>query len=167
MLDCGKTTRSERPCTRVMGHSGQHGDGCCPCHPDTPVEGDGWCLACHADRRLQQPKKTMWAEARKRAKKRGLAFDLKLRDIPDFPDVCPVLGIPIVVANGKALEGSPSLDRIRPKDGYIRGNIRVISWRANLLKSNASLEELKLLVLDAEKTQRKHLLRSCISSRAN
>ena len=45
---------------------------------------------------------------------------------------------------------SPSLDRIVPELGYVKGNIRVISNRANHLKSDATLEEHRKILLDAE-----------------
>jgi hypothetical protein len=45
---------------------------------------------------------------------------------------------------------SPSLDRIDNTKGYVPGNVWVISWRANDLKRNATLEELKLLVAALE-----------------
>ncbi len=41
---------------------------------------------------------------------------------------------------------SPSLDRIDSTKGYTKGNIWVISNRANTLKNDATLSELKLLV---------------------
>lgn len=81
--------------------------------------------------------------ARMRAKKFGLPFDLVLSDIV-IPAVCPVLGIAITPGRGKRLNanGSPTVDRIVPALGYVRTNIAVISWRANRLKSDAAPEEL-------------------------
>ena len=38
---------------------------------------------------------------------------------------------------------SPSLDRIDPNKGYVKGNVQVISRLANIMKSNASPEELR------------------------
>ena len=43
------------------------------------------------------------------------------------------------------MSGVPSIDRIIPELGYVRGNIRTISLRANILRSNATFEEIALL----------------------
>lgn len=40
-------------------------------------------------------------------------------------------------------ESRPSLDRFIPANGYVIGNIRVISFRANRIKSDATLEEMR------------------------
>ena len=42
---------------------------------------------------------------------------------------------------------SPSLDQIVPGLGYVKGNVQVISHRANTLKSDGTLEEFKKLVI--------------------
>lgn len=61
-----------------------------------------------------------------------------------IPLHCPVLGLPLYRNSGGAAQGpnSPSLDRIDPALGYVRGNVKVISSRANSIKSNATPEEL-------------------------
>ncbi|SKB50487.1 hypothetical protein SAMN05660880_01353 [Luteibacter sp. 22Crub2.1] len=61
-----------------------------------------------------------------------------------IPLHCPVLGLPLYRNSGGAAQGpnSPSLDRIDPALGYVQGNVKVISSRANAIKSNASPEEL-------------------------
>ncbi len=93
----------------------------------------------------------IWCGVKKRAKKNGTEFSLELADIPVIPEYCPVLGIKII-ANKLAgpLDSSPSLDRINPKLGYIKGNVRIISNRANRIKSDATLEELKLVLKDSQ-----------------
>ncbi len=53
---------------------------------------------------------------------------------------------------------TPSLDRIDSSLGYVKGNVWVISWRANHIKTDASLEELKQLVAGLERLQRARLL---------
>jgi hypothetical protein len=59
-----------------------------------------------------------------------------------IPPVCPVLGIPIVLGEQRS-GNSPSLDRITPKLGYVPGNVRVISDKANRLKGDRTLSELQ------------------------
>ena len=85
---------------------------------------------------------------RHRAKKNGIEFTITVADIP-LPTVCPVLGIPLKVEfgiqTGKA-PGSPSVDRFDNSKGYIPGNVRVISVRANLLKKDANVEEIRRLL---------------------
>lgn len=74
--------------------------------------------------------------ARRRAKEKGIPFDLKPEDII-VPTHCPILGIPFVFTNTNGFrEDSPSLDRIVPELGYIPGNVMVISLAANRIKNN-------------------------------
>jgi hypothetical protein len=73
--------------------------------------------------------------ARSRAKKLGVAFDLSPEDII-IPAVCPFTLKPFVFGCGKLVLQSPSLDRIKPDMGYVSGNVRVISFHANTVKSN-------------------------------
>lgn len=88
----------------------------------------------------------MLTDARRRAKARGLEFDLVLDDIY-IPMLCPVLGIPLKLNNGfLSKENSPSLDRIRTNQGYTKDNIAVISHRANRLKGDATVEELSAIL---------------------
>lgn len=44
---------------------------------------------------------------------------------------------------GKPEDNSPTLDRIIPELGYVKNNIIVISFRANRIKCNATIDELK------------------------
>lgn len=83
-------------------------------------------------------------KAKTRCKKQGIAFDLTVADIP-IPDICPVLGIPIFPSSSGRTWNTPTLDRIIPEKGYIKGNVVVVSWRANSLKSDATLEEIRRL----------------------
>ena len=90
---------------------------------------------------------------KKRAKIKGMDFDLTLDDIPEIPKVCPVLNIPIIENKGehKPSDNSPSVDRIDSKKGYVKGNIRIISNRANRIKADATIEELRKVLEDYEK----------------
>ena len=76
--------------------------------------------------------------AKQRAKKSGLPFDITYKDIV-IPEFCPYLGIKLVPFSEWS---SPSLDKIIPTLGYVKGNIQVISTKANTMKNNATQEEL-------------------------
>ena len=97
------------------------------------------------NRRRDHPAVRMIQEARTRAAKKGMAFDITCADI-DFPILCPVLGIPMVRSGLPRADTAPSLDRIDTTKGYVRGNVVVISWRANRIKSDATLDELEAIV---------------------
>ena len=85
----------------------------------------------------------MFYDARKRAFRLGLPFDITPDDIT-IPEVCPVLGF--LLNKDGPRDMRPSLDRILPHAGYVRDNIRVISFRANRLKSDATCEELRAVL---------------------
>lgn len=86
----------------------------------------------------------MFYNAKTRARKLGLPFTITVDDVV-IPSHCPILGIPLFRATGRSgqTENSPTLDRVLPEKGYVRGNVIVISNRANRLKSDASIEELR------------------------
>lgn len=82
--------------------------------------------------------------AKARAAKAGVAFDLDKEYVRSIaPDTCPVLGLPFVWYGESLRPNSPSLDRLVPEKGYVRGNVAVISMRANAIKSDASVEEIE------------------------
>jgi len=85
----------------------------------------------------------MVIRARRRAKKYNVPFDVGVEDI-HIPKRCPILGIKLEHAIGRSggKPNSPSLDRVIPKLGYVRGNIQVVSGLANRLKSDATPKEL-------------------------
>lgn len=97
----------------------------------------------------------MLAAAKHRAQRDGLEFNITVEDI-HIPETCPVLGIPIFARmENKSGPGpnSPSLDRCNNDLGYIKGNVCVISHRANGLKSNGTIEEIRLVLAYMEANQ--------------
>jgi hypothetical protein len=67
-------------------------------------------------------------------------FSIDFGDI-DFPTHCPVLGMELdYFADGRE-ENSPSFDRVDPNKGYIKGNVVIMSWRANRIKNDGSAHE--------------------------
>lgn len=100
--------------------------------------------------RKRHPERLKLNLIRERARRKGLSFDLTEEDIV-YPSVCPVLGIPIKLGKEAHQDFNPSVDRVDNSKGYVKGNIRVISKRANSLKSNATIEELELILADARR----------------
>jgi hypothetical protein len=87
----------------------------------------------------------MVQQAQQRAKKTRAPFAITWEDVV-IPALCPLLGIPLLRdTHCKFHPNNPSLDRILPDKGYVPGNVWVISWRANVLKNNATLEEIERL----------------------
>lgn len=82
--------------------------------------------------------------AKARAATAGVPFSLTADDIT-IPQLCPVLGLPLLVGQSQASDHSPSLDRVVPLLGYVPGNVLVISNRANRIKNNATIQELRLV----------------------
>ena len=85
------------------------------------------------------------------AKARSLSKSLPFNITKDFlesiiPDKCPVFGTVLKFSQGYRSDGSSaSLDRMIPSLGYTIGNVRIISRRANTIKSDASVEEIEAI----------------------
>lgn len=98
--------------------------------------------------RKVSPERDIWlckkllADARRRAHRRKIAFDITIADI-DVPKRCPIFGAKLIWNAGRRRADSPSLDRIDASRGYVRDNVWVISWRANQIKSDATPAELR------------------------
>jgi hypothetical protein len=139
---------------------------CSKCHIQFPLEKFSvqktrtsgyacWCKACvvknsSMHRQNNKIKHMYWA-IKVRANKKKIEFNIGHKDLI-IPEKCPLLGIPLnEPQSGKLSKGSPSVDRFDPSKGYVKGNIWVISNRANTLKNNASIEELELLVKNLKK----------------
>jgi hypothetical protein len=89
--------------------------------------------------------KSMLSRAKARAKTKGLEFNLSAKDIY-IPEYCPMLNIKLEFYQGQGgSDNSPALDRTDSTKGYIKGNVQVISSKANRIKTNATTEEIKLV----------------------
>lgn len=127
---------------------------CTVCLKRPPEKNILTCKQCH-DRanRLQKkyrnkeeyPRLLLLSNAKTRSKQFNLPFDLCIDDIV-IPNICPILGIPLKAGNNNHLPSSPSLDRIIPELGYVRGNVCVISYKANQMKSDLTREILLKLL---------------------
>ena len=85
--------------------------------------------------------KRLVREAKYRAQKKDLDFNITYKDL-EIPYCCPVLQFELSKQGVKVGPNSPSLDRIDPTKGYVKGNVQVISHLANTMKSNATPEQL-------------------------
>lgn len=88
--------------------------------------------------REEKPKNRLLSSAKSRAKRDKVPFDLQLGDIPDW-NTCPILNVEMK----KGTRYAPSLDKIQPELGYVKGNIQVISHKANAMKQDATRDELE------------------------
>lgn len=93
-----------------------------------------------------------YRDTKRRAKRDGVPFSLTLDwFVENTPERCPVLGIKLCQGADSPRDLSPSVDRLVPERGYVPDNCRIISWRANRLKSNATPEELMAVALWLQK----------------
>lgn len=113
------------------------------------------CKSCSAkkakierDRRKNnwkhKPSLAMLNNSKQRAKKSNMEHNLLFEDIV-IPEYCPVLGIKLETGDRKTHYNAPSIDRIDNKKGYTKDNIIIMSTKANMLKKDATLEELILM----------------------
>lgn len=104
------------------------------------------------NKRFAESRRELLKRSRRNAKDKGVPFEIKLSDII-IPRYCPVFGIELKPQRGIRSKASPSLDRVIPVLGYVPGNVEVVSWRANRLKSDATLEEIAIIAAYYEKLE--------------
>ena len=148
-LEEGHQTYQGKPCK--YGHPGLRATKSGECIECIPIRRKAYALAHVKERATSMEKwrnnnlaRALWSQAMNRAKRTGVDFTISPGDV-DVPETCPVLGVRLRINRGKRQDDSPSLDRLDNAFGYIPGNVRVISWRANRLKSDATPAELSAL----------------------
>lgn len=94
--------------------------------------------------RKHSPEVLMYRGVKSRAKRFNIPFNIELNDIV-YTEYCPLLNIKLDLSinKGRPRYNSPSLDKINPTLGYVKGNIWVISYKANTMKNNATPIELE------------------------
>jgi len=106
-----------------------------------------YCKECDKQRVYSRDKrKILINAAKKRAKDTNLDFNLDINDII-LSQYFPFLGIELQFNHTNARDNSYSIDRIDPNKGYIKGNIQIISFKANTIKNNASLSDIEKVYL--------------------
>lgn len=88
------------------------------------------------------PESMLLYRAKENAKKRNLEFDLDIEDIV-VPTHCPLLNYELNHDVMSAYNPTKaSIDRIDSSKGYVKGNVQVLCHRANVMKADATPEEL-------------------------
>jgi len=88
-----------------------------------------------------------------RAKAKNLPFNITeeyVKSITPKDMICPALGIKMNTSV-EDLDSKPSLDRLVPEKGYVKGNVIVVSFRVNRIKTDATPEELMKVAIFYEK----------------
>ena len=92
----------------------------------------------------------LFMSAQARAKKKKLEFSIEYEDV-HIPEICPILGIKInkfledTSQSNESRASSPSLDRIDSSKGYVKGNVAVISYKANVIKGQGTAEQHRMI----------------------
>lgn len=101
----------------------------------------------------EDPVYSLFVRAKERAKKRNILFDIDkeyLKSIYPKNNRCPILDIDFQLGFlneiKKNKDYAPSLDRIIPDKGYVKGNLVIVSFIANRVKNNVSVETLEKIV---------------------
>jgi len=94
--------------------------------------------------------------ARKRARDLNLEFNIDLSDII-IPQYCPILGVELI-KSGNYSDNQPSLDRVDSSKGYVKGNVAIVSLRANRLKQDATIDELEGIIKYIKNQTAKNIL---------
>ena len=90
--------------------------------------------------------------AKARAKRKKITFDISWEDIKIVTH-CPVLGIAMEPGHVGGKMQSYSLDRIDNAKGYVKGNVALISHRANSYKGDMTIEQVRNLLRYMEQAE--------------
>jgi hypothetical protein len=84
------------------------------------------------------------------ATRRSLPFDLTIEYVAELlrPMRCAVTGVELVIDDAGARNGlQPSVDQIRPGEGYLQSNVRIVSWIFNRAKGTGTDREVLAMAL--------------------
>lgn len=87
----------------------------------------------------------LYGSSKKRAQQKGLEFNLTLEYLYSLlqkAEICPYLSYKLICSFTKA-DAEMSLDRKDSSKGYTKDNVQIISYKGNLMKSNATSRELR------------------------
>mgnify|MGYP006290562023 CR=1 FL=1 len=118
------------------------------------------CLSCCKARKLLETAtkfghlKSLMTKYKRRAKDLSVQFDLDIVYLESIAcDFCPIFNTKLNWGRGKGFDVlySPSLDRLDPNKGYVKGNVAFMSFKANRLKNDSNIEDIRKLLNWMEK----------------
>jgi hypothetical protein len=99
-------------------------------------------------KRKEDPVYAMVNRCRRRDKLDGRVPDINIKYIRSIwpeDNCCPIFKTPFTTGPD-TVRMNASLDRIDPNKGYVKGNVVVVSFQANAIKNNATIDELRAVV---------------------
>ena len=98
------------------------------------------------------------AVAANKCRDQGIPFNITADDLMPAPLKCPVFGFKLDwYKDGRGgADDSPSIDRLIPEEGYVPGNVKLISLKANRIKNDSDLSELRMVAdwVEAQTTEK-------------
>ena len=133
-----------------------NGKNCSNGHDSKRFTHNGCCYQCvmESNKRwfdknktdIEWRKKKIYNITRNRANRKNIPFEIEYSDI-EWPTHCPVFGVELEYTSlDKAKFNSASIDKIFPELGYVKGNVKIISHRANWLKQDSTIEQLEKII---------------------
>ena len=98
-------------------------------------------------------------QLRIRAKKKGIDFDLDRPHLETMGDRCALTGIKFTATDrpGKPHMYSPSVDRLKADEGYVKGNVRVVLFAINSFRGTGTDTEMLNIAEALLRKQRPYL----------
>lgn len=88
-----------------------------------------------------EPALKLFRQAKQRSDRKLIDFNIDVSDII-IPEVCPLLNVPFIIGTNYDYEYTHSIDRIDTTRGYVKGNVWVVSKKANSMKNSGTIQEL-------------------------
>ena len=102
---------------------------------------DKWgCLPSRLRTAEQQAHFDFFRRKKQNARRTQHSWEISMQDLK-WPTHCPMLGMELDWNLNKRGENSPSLDRLDNTEGYVPGNVAIISYRANRIKNDGTWQE--------------------------
>ena len=96
--------------------------------------------------RARNPLRAIFKSKRSSARRRGIPFAIRFEDIR-WPERCPALGTPldyrVNLGHKRDPRTVPSFDRVNNDEGYVPGNVQIISNAANKIKNQFTAAEIR------------------------